>query len=278
MQPQDDIPDIDVSLDDQPAPKPSHSSPPHRSKKKAGSGGKRVGIVAVILTAIVVLAGAVFAVYWFVLKDDSQSGETPQSTDQGIDTSTDDTQPAMSTEEASKIETFKSEKLGLELSHRADWTIEEADDGNSLTITSPNISYQTINGTVPEGKGVFTLRISKGVNSAQRDTINAAIAVQKSEVIAYTKPTDEQRHYTNISYGGTEDAFTFLMVTGSVEFNKGDPWTGKLTLSSADYYLIAGGFGEDSDNTLGFDQVATSQISSQSVKQALAIVESMQLF
>lgn len=276
MQSQDDIPDIDVSLDDQPAPRPTHSNSPHRLNKKGG--GKRFKIVAIILAVVLVLAGAGFAVYWFVIKDDTAVQENTQSTDQTPNTATEETQSAMDPAEAAKIKTFNSEKLGLEFNHRADWTVKEADDGNSLTVTSPSISYQTINGTVPEGNGVFTLRIAKGVNSAQKDVINSAVAVQKSDVIAYAKPTEAQRHYTAISYGGAEDAFTFLMVTGAIEFNKGDPWAGKLVLSSADYYLIAGGFGEDPDGAMAFDQVSASQVSSESIGQATAIIESMRLF
>lgn len=274
MQPNDDdpIPDIDVNLDDQPASYPKHSADPRRKKKPAG---RRIKPWVIVLSCLAVVAVA-FAVYWFVLKKDA--AETVIPADDTTETAPEEQTPAMDPEQASEISTFKSEKLNLEFSHRGDWTVTESDDGNSITITSPAISYQTINGTVPEGNGVFTLRIVKGVSSAQRDVINNAVAVQKSEVIAYAKPTDAQRHYTNISYGGTEDAFTFLMVTGAVEFAKGDPWSGKLTLSSADYYLIAGGFGEDAENTMEFDQVAPSQINNEAVKQATAIIESLRIF
>lgn len=277
MQPQDNdlIPDIDVSLDDQPAPKPYHSAGPHR-KKRAGS-GSRTKLLIIIVVSLFLLVGASFAIYWFVVKEDPVADTNTQNVDQSTQTPDDDQSPQLSPEEASEIKTFKSETLAMEFDHRADWTVVESDDGNSITLTSPNISYQTINGTVPEGRGVFTLKIAKGVNSAQRDTINGAVAVEKSELIAYIKPTDAQRHYTSISYAGQEDAFTFLMVTGATEFAKGDPWANRLTLSSADYYLIAGGFGEDPDNALAFDQVATSQISSQTVKQAIAIIESMRI-
>lgn len=277
MNPQDNdpIPDIDVNLDDQPAPKQYHSAGPNRKRKSHG--GSRAKIIIIIVASVLFLAAGAFAVYWFVLKKDDAPTVSEQSTQPANDSDAEDQQPELSPSEASELKTFKSEALALEFDHRADWTVEESDDGNSITLTSPNISYQTINGTVPEGRGVFTLKIAKGVNSAQRDAINAAVAVEKSEVIAYAKPTEVQRHYTSISYGGQEDAFTFMMVTGAVEFAKGDPWANKLTLSSADYYLIAGGFGEDPDNALAFDQVATSQITSQSVKQAIAIIESMHI-
>lgn len=275
MQPNDDdpIPDINVNLDDQPAPHPRHSADPRRKKK---SGGRRVKTWVIISVCLAAIAIA-FAIYWLVFKKERSENVTPiDSTAEN--TPVDEQSPIMDPAEASKIKTFKSEKLKVELSHRGDWTVVEADDGKSITITSPNISYQTISGTVPEGSGVFTLRIVKGVSSAQRDVINNAIAVQKSELIAYTKPTEAQRHYTNISYGGIEDAFTFLMVTGAVEFAKGDPWAGKVSLSSADYYLIAGGFGEDAENTMEFDQVAASAINSEAVKQATAIIESLRIF
>lgn len=277
MQPQDNdpIPDIDVNLDDQPAPKQYHSAGPNRNRK-SHSGG-RAKLIIIIVASVLTLAAGIFAVYWFVIKKDDAPAVNNQDTQQVNNADTEDQQPELSPSEASAIKTFKSEALALEFDHRADWAVEESEDGNSITLTSPNISYQTINGTVPEGRGVFTLRIAKGVNSAQRDVIGAAVAVEKSEVIAYAKPTEAQRHYTNISYGGQEDAFTFMMVTGAVEFAKGDPWANKLTLSSADYYLIAGGFGEDPDNALAFDQVATSQVTSQSLKQAIAIIESMRI-
>jgi hypothetical protein len=274
MQPNDEdpIPDIDVNLDNQPAPRTRHSADPRRKKKPGGGRTKPWVIILICLAA----AAVGFAVYWFVLKKDN--AETMEPVDNTTETTPEEQSPPMNPEDASKMATFKSEKLKLELSHRGDWTVVESDDGNSITLTSPSISYQTINGTVPEGSGVFTLRIVKGVSSAQRDVINNAIAVQKSEVIAYAKPTEAQRHYTNVSYGGTEDAFTFLMVTGAVEFAKGDPWAGKISLSSADYYLIAGGFGADAENTMEFDQVAASQIDSDAAKQATAIIESLRIF
>lgn len=275
MQPHDDdpIPDIDLNLDGQPPSYPRHSADPRRKKK---SSSRRVKPWVIVLICLAVAAVVAFAIYWFVFKEDTTENVMP--IDDTAETTPEEQTPTMDPEQAAETATFKSEKLNLEFSHRGDWTVAESDDGNSITMTSPAISYQTVNGTVPDGNGVFTLRIVKGVSSAQRDVVNNAIAVQKSEVIAYAKPTDAQRHYTNISYGGTEDTFTFLMVTGAVEFAKGDPWAGKLTLSSADYYLIAGGFGEDAENTMEFDQVAPSQINSEAVKQATSIIESLRIF
>lgn len=274
MQPhdQDPIQQIDVTLDDEPRKDTKRPRPSRHNR-----GGNTKKIVLILLAVIVGLAVVCGAAYWwFAVRDTGE--ETPVSLDQPNQQSqdTEETQPALDPQEAAKKITFKSSELALELTHRRDWLIAESDDKTAITLTSPDVSYQTVNGTVPEGRGVFTLKIQKGVPEVQSDAINALNAVKDSEVIAYDKPTDAQRFYTNISYAGLEDAFTTLIVTGSVEYKKGNPLANTLTLSG-DFYLIAGGFGEDAENTLAFDHVPVSQIDSQTAKQAIDIIKSLRI-
>src|SRR5690606_639104 len=93
-------------------------------------------------------------------------------------------------------QTFKSDKLSIELTHRKDWTLKESSDG-AITITSPRTSYTASDGA--SKTGVFTLHIRMGASEAQRATIDKSIATKNSEVIAYAAPAEGQRQYTNLS-------------------------------------------------------------------------------
>jgi hypothetical protein len=137
------------------------------------------------------------------------------------------------------------------------------------------MTYMTKDGA--STKGVFTLKFSKGGNEASQEAINSAKAVKESLLIGYADPTEQQRHYTNISYAGQNEAFNFMVVTGSVAFKPGDPLDRTLNLSSDDY-LIVGGYGADSQNALAFDDVDPSN-ADQTVgyEQALDIVKSLKI-
>lgn len=264
----DSMDEIDVELEDQPAPKPQHSKYP---AKKSGS-RKRIVIIAIIAVAVLGLLGAA---YWWFSERDSEE-QQPAASEQ-TEEEPERQAPDLSPEEAAQTVTFKSETLNLEFNHRRDWTVSESENKSEITLSSPPVAYSTVGGNVPAGQGVFTLKIGKGVPQAMQDTINGSNAVRDSKVIAYDEPTDAQRFYTNLSYAGVQEAFNFFIITGSVEYKTGDPLASTLAFSD-EFYLIAGGYGEDPDNALAFDDVPTSQIDSQAVKQAVDIVKSLKIF
>lgn len=267
----DPIDEINVELDDQPAPTTTHSKYPVRNR---GVGGKKriILIVAAVALALGLLGGAA---YWFLVRDDDANEQSAVS--EQIQEEPNNNRPQLSPAEAAKPVVFKSDTLNLEFTHRKDWTVAESDDKSTISVASPPISYQTVDGSVPESKGVFTLKIGIGVSDAATQTINSAVAVKDSEVIAYDKPTEQQRFYTNLAYAGQDDNFNFLIVTGSSEYKAGNPLAGTLALSDS-YYLIGGGYGQDPDNAFAFDPVATELMGqSSALEQAVAIVKSLKI-
>lgn len=266
----DPIEEIDVELDDQ----PKRGKQPLYDRKKKGGGKRILLIVAGIAAALLLSGGAVLG--WMAMQSGDNGQETAQET--GDENSEPERQtPALNPQEAAELVTFKSDELNLEFQHRRDWTVTESADKTALTLVSPPVGYQTTGGAVPESRGVFTLKLKRGASQTERDAINNANAVRESELVAYDAPTEVQRHYTNISYAGREEDMLFVLVTGSEAYEPGDAVTG-LALSGDNFFLIAGGFGEDADDTLGFDPVPPSEAGSQAVQQAIAIIKSLKLY
>lgn len=265
----DPIDDIDVNLDDTSGGSvTNHSKYPVKRRKP----GSRKKFIVISVAAVLVLAVAGSLAYWRfgpdAAGDEQHASEQEPAEDENAE-------PAMDPAEAAQTTVFKSEELNLEFTHRRDWTVAESDDKNAITVTSPQISYQTVDGNVP--RGVFTLKIGLGVSSAAQQTINSAEAVEESEVVAYDDPTDQQRFYTNLSYAGQNGNFNFLIVTGSTEYQPGDPLAGTLPLGSS-YYLIGGGYGADSDDAFAFDAVPPQHMEQSPVfEQAVAIIQSLRI-
>lgn len=212
------------------------------------------------------------AVYWFALrKTDSAQPQQTANTQQA--------EKEQASVEAPVVpdatpQTFKSDKLGIELTYRKDWKLKEAADG-TLAITSPQISYVGSDGK--SKTGVFTVCIRKGATEAQQVTIDKSIATRDSEVIAYASPAEGQRQYTNLSFVGPKDMFGFFIVTSNTEFKAGAPLLYALQLS-ADSYLIAGGYGADATGSLAFDSVPKDNMDSDTLTEAINIVKSLKIF
>jgi len=242
----------------QPPVQPAHK---HSSKK----------LMMFTVGGVILALIAAVAVYWFVLRD--QSGKAAQQQTTNTQQTEEDSveQPVVAD---STPQTLKSETLGIELTHRKDWTLKESSDG-TITITSPKISYATSGGT--SKTGVFTLRVRKGATQSMQANIDKAIATRDSEVIAYAAPAEGQREYTNVSYAGPKDMFGFFVVTSNSEFKAGAPLSYALQFG-ADSYLIAGGYGADSTNSLAFDSVPKDMMDSEALTQAIDIVESLKIY
>lgn len=240
------------------APPPDVRQPRPKNRRK---------LLLIIGGALAVLLSA-GAAYWFVLRDDTVAVPAPlpgteNQTPEEILNPVDPTPVA-----------YKSEKLNIELTHRKDWKLKEAADGE-ITITSPSTSYARADGEAVTG--VFTVKIRKGVPDAMKATIEKAVAPRASEVIAYAEPTKEQREYTNLSYAGTKDIFNFFIITGNTEFKAGGTYAYALAMSG-EFYLITGGYGTDRDGTLSFDAVPKDTMDSDAFEQAVDIVESLKIF
>lgn len=236
--------------------------PPHKHSPK------KLVLFAVGGAVVALLLGG--AVYWFALRDtETSQPEQANNTQNQQQTEQEDVPVADATPQ-----TFKSEKLNIELTHRKDWTLTESADG-AITITSPRISYAAQDGT--SQTGVFTLRIRKGASDAQRATIDKSVATRDSEVIAYAAPVEGQRQYTNLSFVGPKDKFGFFIVTGNTEFKAGAPLMYSLPMDGSSY-LIAGGYGADTTNSLSFDPVPKESMDSTTLERAIDIVESLKIY
>lgn len=259
-----ETPDQDLQVE--PMAEDNPHVPPHAAQRQGAQRKKRLWWIIGGAGLAVLLAGA--ALWFLVLRGDkpaptaatkqpAQVAETP-APQSGDDTPV----------------TYKSTKLNIELTHRKDWTLKESATGD-ITITSPRTSYATMDNQ--STTGVFTVRLRKGVTDPMSATINKAVASADSLVIAYAAPTDQQRNYTNLSYAGTKDAFSFFIVTGNTALKAGNNFAYTLPLD-ASFYLIAGGYGTDKSGNLSFDLVPKDSMDSPTLEQAVDIVKSLKIF
>ena len=247
---------------------PATSEPPHATRRERLRRKKMIlFIVGGIVLAVLLFSG----LYWFlVVKDDGKKESTQTTTSQKTRT---EELPTATPADSTPV-VYKSVKSNIELTHRKDWTLKESPAGE-ITITSPRTSYTKLDGQ--STTGVFTMKFRVGVPDAMKTTIEKAVAVRDSEVIAYDDPPETQRFYTNLSYAGQKDVFNFFIVTGNTALKAGNAFAYTLVLD-AEFYLLVGGFGTDKDGTLSFDSVAPSAISSETVQQGIAIVKSLKIF
>ncbi|HJQ08592.1 MAG TPA: hypothetical protein VJ836_03885 [Candidatus Saccharimonadales bacterium] len=245
-----------------------HSSKFAKPRARRGKKWLLIGLAALMLTIV-----GVALLWWFGLRTPSVRPAANDSAQQQMQPESENSSQTPQTD-TSPV-TFKSSVLNIEIAHRKDWKLKESTDKTQLTLTSPTISYVKKDGTAAQG--VFTLKLRKGATTAMKANVEKAVAVRDSEVIGYAAPTENQRHYTNISFGGTTDAFNFFIVTGSTTFKAGQPFAYALMLGG-DTYLIAGGYGADTADTLAFDPVPKTAIESEAYKQAVDIVESLKIY
>lgn len=244
-------------------------TPHHLNERQAAARKKRLLLIIGGGILLVLLASATlwFFVFHGKANAPTQSSSTGQNQQNAAPAVPDPTDPTPVT--------FKSTKLNIELTHRKDWTLKEGSTGQ-ITLTSPKVSR--VDATGMATVGVFTLKIRMGASAAMKETIEKAIAVKDSEVIAYDAPTESQRYYTNVSYGGKDaDNFGFFIVTGSTELKAGKPFAYMLSFTD-ESFLIAGGYGVDKSDALAFDAVPKASLSSDVEEQGLAIVKSIKIF
>lgn len=173
-------------------------------------------------------------------------------------------------------QTYKSAKLNMEFTYPEGWSMKENNDKTVITLTSSPTTYPKKDGT--STSGVFTLRLRNGlVPDAMKTTIQSAVAMKDSEIIAYSNPTDQQRQYTNVSFGGNGPNTNFFIVSGSVAFKTGEAFGSNIDLEGA-VYLFTGGYGKDAGDTLGFDGVPKASFEGPAYQQALGIVKSLKIY
>lgn len=248
-----------------------NQKPHHLHSQKPGKKhiGKKTLIIAAVVVVVLILAVGAF----FFLKKDKKHDQTQNQAAQQQE----DTEPTMPPAEAAQPQTYKSETLNIEVTHRKDWTVSEDKDKKLLVLTSPKFTYQTSSGE--SKKGVFTARFGFGASKDAQANVDDSKAVRDSLLIGYDAPTESQRYYTNVSYAGPDEtAFKFFIVTGSIALKKDTSMSGAIIINSSDF-LIAGGFGEDKQQNLNFDSVPPAELEQYTAyDQALAIVKSLKVY
>jgi len=251
------------------APSPELALPPEPHHVTRRERNKRRKMILFISGGAVLLLLLLGGLYWFVLRGDDKPPAQAAADNQQQAKEQFAPEPADPTPVV-----FKSTKYNIELTHRKDWVLKEASSGE-ITITSPRTSYTRSDGQ--STTGVFTFKFRVGVPEGMKVTIDKAVAVRDSEVIAYDDPPETQRFYTNLSYAGQKDIFNFFIVTGNTALKAGNAFAYTLVLDG-EFYLLVGGFGTDKDGTLSFDSVPPTMIDSQTTQQAIAIVKSLKIF
>lgn len=261
---EDDYPSPDDLDLNQPA---AHN--PHFRQQKPGKRKKGL-ILAVTLAVLLALGGAA---YWMLGRSEQPAKQSGKTTGQPKSIQSDLNEP----DPNATSKTFKSTKLNIEFAYRSDWTLKETGDKEEVILTSPRVSYTAKDGTATEG--VFTVKLRNGIiPDAMQQTVQNAIAVKDSEVIGYDQPTEAQRHYTNLSYGGPDAKnFGFFIVSGSTAYKAGQPFGSQINLIGASY-LFAGGYGTDAADALDFDPVPAASFDTDAYQQALAIIKSLKIY
>jgi len=164
------------------------------------------------LVALLIVAAALVAGYWFLLKP--KSAKTTQQT-QAITTKPDVI--------SSKTDHYDSNNFSLGLDYPHGWTLTDTAGSGKLTIASPAMQLKATNGQTVSGQIIMTIR-DKTQKLFEFDK-GAALAVRDSEKIAYTQPSQIQRGSTYLSflqYATTAGSgFDAIYITGDNGYQKG---------------------------------------------------------
>jgi hypothetical protein len=243
--------------------RPAFGQPPKKSRKT-------LYIVLGVIAGVIVLAGGGVAAYMIMHK----SKPAPANT--AANPSSVQKQPSDVTDNGSDY-TFKSKTLKVGVTYPKTWTMKQSADKQEVILTSPQTQYVKKDGT--SASGVFTLKLRNGIiPEAIKTAVSGATAVDDSQIIGYTKPTADQRQYTNLSYLGTDvNNFSFTLVTGNTAYKAGQLVGGGIDLDGQ-AYVFGGGFGADAADTFAFDAVPKADYNTATFQDAVKILESIQIY
>ncbi len=249
---------------------PTTTHQPVGGKHRPG-GKKKWLLIGLITLAALVLLGGTAAL---LLKKKPASRAASTATQQ---TTTHSSAQSGTGAATSAPGTYKSTTLNLQFSYPTGWSVKESADKAEVIITSPSVSYTKKDGN--SAQGVFTVKMRHGAipDTIQQTTVKT-VAVADSLIIAYDRPTANQRQYTNVSYGGQDaNTFGYFIVSGNTAIKAGQTFGYGVDLTGADAYMFAGGYGADATDTLAFDAVSKTSYDSATFEQAMGIVKSLQI-
>lgn len=180
--------------------------------KRQQKGGKKWLVILAVLVSLAVVGGVV---YWFFLREPS---DTETSTQQNTEQPTEAQTSALS---SGKTETYDSSRYFLSFDYPDSWDVDETDP-TALTVTSPVVSLQASTGTEQQGKVTMKIR-AKNTTLAEFEAGDAT-ATKQSELITYTKPTQAQRASTYLSFAafaGATKGLDALLITGDYGYQAG---------------------------------------------------------
>ena len=170
---------------------------------------------ALITLAVLVIAGAAVAVYWFVLKPKPVTKEESPAVIEKAEEADNSDKIATTTE------LYSSPQFLLEFNYPNDWKVTDEPGSGFLYIRSPEMQLTDASGGTVTGQIVLIMR-TKVQKLPEFDKGNAT-ALKESEKLAYAKPSQSQRANTYISYlsyaGGT-GGLDGVFVTGDSGYTK----------------------------------------------------------
>jgi uncharacterized protein (UPF0333 family) len=243
---------------------------PHYSAQKKSH--KKLFIILGVSLGVLIIGGGAAA---YFLMHKSSGAKTPAKATASTSQSQAKT-PAGVTDNGSSY-TYKSSTLKVGVTYPKTWTMRESTDKQEVILTSPETQYVKKGGS--NTSGVFTLKLRNGIiPDAIKTAVQNATAVDDSFVIGYTKPTGDQREYTNLSYLGADaNNFSFALVTGYTTYKAGQSVGGGVDLNGQ-AYLFGGGYGADAADTFAFDAVPKADYDTATFQEAVAILESLQIY
>lgn len=165
-----------------------------------------------IFGVLVLLAGAGASVYWFFLRNKSDTAKPSEASQQNT------AQPASKIATTSKH--FVSQNFRLELDYPTDWTAP-ADNNQTLTFLSPDIQLKSSDGQTVNGQILLTIQ-AKNLKLPGLDGGNA-LAARDSKKIDYLRPSQVQRASTYISflrYASSASGLDGVYITGDNGYQK----------------------------------------------------------
>lgn len=246
-----------------------HFGAQHKKSKK------KMWLVAGIIAAVMVIAGGV--VVFLLMRKSSGSKQPAHTTTTQQHSATNTVQQPGGVQIVNGKYYYKSTKLNIAVTYPKTWNLRESADKQELILTSPSATYVKKGNVSTEG--VFTLKLRNGIiPEGIKTTVANATAVDDSVVVAYAQPTGDQRQYTNLSYLGPDaNNFSFALITGYTSYKAGQAVGGGVDLNGQ-AYMFGGGFGADTADSFTFDQVPKTDYNTQIFKDAVGILESIQIY
>lgn len=235
--------------------------------------------VALTVVALIVLAGLAYGGWrWYDAREASEPAQSVEEQQSGNDSTKEEQQVGgEDVPEATSTESFSSSSPELELTHPSLWTVEE-DDDDGIHLTSPDFTFETVDGR--EVEGYFDIYIRQGARDQDSRYLGRGIAAQPSERLTYDDPPEGQRTETNLSFFGLDnpDNFAYFFVAGNFDLERGES-LGSDYGQEESTYLISGGYASDELE----DDMATHTVpldyfdQTNAYQQAIDIIESLRL-